>query len=170
MFLASVAVFSIMRILPGDIAALTLSGGGEVAYSIEVWEALREEWGLNDSLILQYGRWLWSMVNGDFGGQSLLYGQPIQTLVARQLPVTLSLTLYTVALSLLVSVPLGILAALKWNRWQEWRRTEGQRPTSLTDGETTAARQEANIWRNTMEALHGQDSRLSPGPDVRASV
>jgi len=120
MFLASVAVFSIMRILPGDIAALTLSGGGEVAYSIEVWEALREEWGLNDSLILQYGRWLWSMVNGDFGGQSLLYGQPIQTLVARQLPVTLSLTLYTVALSLLVSVPLGILAALKWNRWQDY--------------------------------------------------
>jgi len=106
--------------LPGDIAALILSGGGEVAYSVEAWEALREELGLNDSLILQYGRWLWSMVSGDFGGQSLLYGQPIQTIVARQLPVTLFLTLYTVALSLIVAVPLGVLAALKWNRWQDY--------------------------------------------------
>lgn len=120
MFLASIAVFGIMRMLPGDIAALILSGSGEVAYSVETWEALREELGLNDPLILQYGRWLWSMVSGDFGGQSLLYGQPIQTLVARQLPVTLSLTLYTVALSLIVSVPLGVLAALKWNRWQDY--------------------------------------------------
>ena len=120
MFLASIVVFGIMQLLPGDIAALILSGGGEVAYSVEAWEALREELGLNDPLMLQYGRWLWSMVSGDFGGQSLFYGQPIQDLVARQLPVTLFLTLYTVALSLIVSVPLGVLAALKWNRWQDY--------------------------------------------------
>lgn len=116
-FLASIIVFIIMRMLPGDITALII---GDVPSSPAVKEALREELGLNDSPILQYARWLWSMVSGGFGGQSLLYGQEIRTLLARQLPVTLFLTLYAVGLSLVVSVPLGVGAALKWNRWQDY--------------------------------------------------
>jgi peptide/nickel transport system permease protein len=47
-------------------------------------------------------------------------GQPIRVLVARQLPVTLLLTGYTVALSILIAVPLGVLAAWRWNRWQDY--------------------------------------------------
>ncbi len=118
--IASMIIFGIMRILPGDVVTWILSGGGEVAVSVEVREALRQELGLNDPLVVQYGRWLWSMVSGEFGGRSLVNGQPIATLVARQLPVTLLLASYAVALSVIVSVPLGVLAAWRWNRWQDY--------------------------------------------------
>jgi len=114
--LASIIVFSIMRMLPGDVVIVILSGKGEVAHSPEVREALRQELGLNDPLPVQYGKWLWSMVRGEFGGESLVDRQPIRTLVARQLPVTLLLACYTVALSVIISVPLGVLAAWRWNR------------------------------------------------------
>ena len=114
--LASIIVFVVMRMLPGDIADLI---AGDVVTSPEVKEALREQLGLNDPIITQYGRWLGSMVTGGFGGESLFSGRPIGDLIARQLPVTLLITLYTVILSLAISVPLGILAALKQNRWPD---------------------------------------------------
>src|SRR3990170_3279129 len=96
---ASVVVFGVLRVLPGDVAIVILGGGG-APHTPEVREALREELGLNDPLAVQYGRWLWSMSNGEFGGQSLVNGQSIRSLVVRQLPVTLLLALYTFLLSL----------------------------------------------------------------------
>ena len=114
---ASVAVFIIMRVLPGDIV-LVISG--DVAVSPEVREELREELGLNDPLPIQYGRWLWSMVDGEFGGRSLESREPIRSMIGRQLPVTLLLTGYTVLLSILVSMPLGVLAAVWSNRWPDY--------------------------------------------------
>jgi peptide/nickel transport system permease protein len=106
-----------MRVLPGDIVDVI---SGDVITSPEVKEALREEIGLNDPLVTQYGRWLGSMLSGGFGGYSLLSGQPIGELLIRQLPVTLLLAFYTVVLSFLISIPMGILAALKCNRWQDY--------------------------------------------------
>ncbi|MFH1483972.1 MAG: ABC transporter permease [Chloroflexota bacterium] len=116
---ASVVVFGVLRVLPGDVAIVILGGGG-APHSPEVREALREELGLNDPLAVQYGRWLWSMASGEFGGQSLVNGQPIRSLVARQLPVTLLLALYTVVLSVVVSVPLGVIAVWRWRRWPDY--------------------------------------------------
>ncbi|MBI2938627.1 MAG: ABC transporter permease [Thaumarchaeota archaeon] len=118
--LASILVFGILRILPGDVATVILSGKGEVAVNPEVREALREELGLNDPLHVQYWRWLLSMITGEFGGRSLVQRYPIGMLVARQLPVTLLLTGYTVVLTIIISVPLGVLAAMRWNRWQDY--------------------------------------------------
>ena len=117
LLLASIVIFIAMRILPGDIVDLI---AGDVATIPEVKEALREELGLNDPMISQYGKWLWGMSTGDFGGRSLLSGQPVGALLIRQFPVTLLLTFYTVILSSIVSIPLGILAALKRNRWQDY--------------------------------------------------
>ncbi len=116
---ASVVVFGVLRVLPGDVAIVILGGGG-APHTPEVREALREELGLNDPLAVQYGRWLWSMANGEFGGKSLVNGQPIRSLVVRQLPVTLLLALYTVVLSVVVSVPLGVLAVWQWRRWPDY--------------------------------------------------
>jgi peptide/nickel transport system permease protein len=116
---ASVVVFGFLRVLPGDVAIVILGGGG-APHTPEVREALREELGLNDPLAVQYGRWLWSMANGEFGGRSLVDGQPIRSLVARQLPVTLLLALYAMLLSVVVSVPLGVLAAWRWRRWPDY--------------------------------------------------
>ena len=119
-FIASVIIFIVMRMLPGDIVSWILSGGGEAVHSAEVREALRQELGLNDHLVVQYGRWLWSMVNGEFGGKSLVNGQPIASIVFRQFPVTFLLVTYAIILSVIVSVPLGVLAASRRNQWQDF--------------------------------------------------
>lgn len=111
---ASLLIFVIMRVLPGDVALTILS---DTPHSVEMREALRDELGLNDPLALQYGRWLWRMVNGEFGGQSLQMREPIGAILARQLPVTVLVAFYTMVLSILISVPLGVAAALRPRRW-----------------------------------------------------
>jgi peptide/nickel transport system permease protein len=78
--------------------------------------ALQAELGLDEPLPTQYGRWLWSMVNGEFGGRSLLTREPLREVVARRCPVTMLLGLYAISLALLVAVPLGAVAAAPWRR------------------------------------------------------
>jgi ABC-type dipeptide/oligopeptide/nickel transport system permease component len=113
---ASVVVFLILRVLPGDVALTILSGSPHTA---EMREALREELGLNDPLPVQYGKWLWSMLNGEFGGSSLETKEPIRAILARQFPVTLLLAGYTILLSVIISVPLGIVSAVRRDRWPD---------------------------------------------------
>ena len=117
--LASVIVFALMRALPGDVAATILSGGGESTHSPEVREALRAELGLDDPLPVQYARWLRAMLDGSFGGDALIDGQPIRAQLARQLPVTGLLALYALALTLLVWLPLGVVAGWQRGRWPD---------------------------------------------------
>ena len=114
---AATIVFFLLRVLPGDIAA---GIAGDVQVSPEAREALREELGLNEPPAVQYGKWLWSMAGGDFGGVSLETGEPVQSIVARQLPITLLLAVYAGVLSVAVSLPLGVLAAVKRNRWPDY--------------------------------------------------
>lgn len=85
-------------------------------HTVDMRAALTEELGLDDPLPIQYGRWLASVVSGDFGGRSLETREPIRSIIARQLPVTLLLASYAVLLSIVISVPLGILSALRRNR------------------------------------------------------
>ncbi len=117
---ASLLVFLVMRALPGDVALVILGGSGDTVVNPEVREALEEELGLNDPLAVQYGRWLWSMVNGEFGGRSLETREPIRSIVGRQLPVTALLACYTLLLSIAVSLPLGVLAAARSNRLSDY--------------------------------------------------
>lgn len=112
LFIASVGVFVIMRVLPGDVTAAILGGEGE-ALDPELVASLREELGLDSPLPVQYGRWVWSMVNGELGGRSILTGEPIVDLVARQLPVTMHLITYTILIAGAVAVPLGLVSASK---------------------------------------------------------
>lgn len=112
---ASMIVFGVMYVLPGDAALVILGessqeGGG--AYTLQQAEVLREHLGLNDPIQVQYGKWLWSMLSGGFGGESLLENEPIGEIVARRLPVTLQLTILTMSITVLVSLPLGVVAAL----------------------------------------------------------
>lgn len=117
--LASLVVFLVLRALPGDVAATILSGGGETTHSPEVREALRAELGLDDPLPLQYARWLAAMLDGSFGGDALVDGQPIRAQLARQLPVTGLLATYALALTLVIWLPLGVLAGWQRGRWPD---------------------------------------------------
>jgi peptide/nickel transport system permease protein len=120
LLVASLLVFLALRLLPGDIALTTLSGSGEVTHDPVQVERLRQELRLDDPLASQYGRWLWSMATGGFGGRSLESRQPITSLLARQLPMTLLLALYTLLFAVAVGIPLGVLAAVHEGRWPDY--------------------------------------------------
>lgn len=105
-FVVSVVIFMIIHLTPGDPAAVMLGDQADP----EAIEALRKSLGLSDPLPLQYLRWVSDVLHGDLG-QSLYSDQTmIQMLVCHMGP-TFSLTLYALAISLTVAVPLGVIAA-----------------------------------------------------------
>ena len=115
LLIASIVIFAILRVLPGDVVDVVLGGSGEVAHDPIQVQRVREEFGLDEPVVAQYGSWLWSMATGDFGGRSFVNREPISSLVARQLPVTLQLAVYTMVLAAMVAIP----------GWDSWRGEAG---------------------------------------------
>jgi len=108
LLLVSMLVFSLQKLLPGD-PALALAGEER---SPEVIEYLRERYRLNDPVPVQYAAWLGNLLQGDFG-TSIRTRLPIGTMLMEKLPVTIELALLSMAVALLIGLPLGIIAALK---------------------------------------------------------
>ena len=107
-FVVSVVIFLIIHLTPGDPAAVMLGDQADQ----EAIAALREALGLNDPLPVQYLRWLGGVLQGDLG-QSLYSDESMISMLLSHLGPTLSLTVFALAISLIVAVPLGILAARK---------------------------------------------------------
>ncbi|WP_042199903.1 nickel ABC transporter permease [Paenibacillus camerounensis] len=107
--------FLFIRLAPGD-PALTILNVDELSVSQEQIEALREEMGFNDPLAVQYGQWLAKFVRLDFGN-SYATGEPAFKLIASSLPATLELTLGSLAVMLIVTLPLASLSALYRDSW-----------------------------------------------------
>ncbi len=105
-------VFMIMQLAPGDAAKLIL---GESATQEQV-EELREEMGLNDPAIMQYGRYMVNFVQGDLG-TSYSTKRPVAEEVFARFPYTLNLSVVAGVISIILAIPLGILAAVKQNTW-----------------------------------------------------
>jgi peptide/nickel transport system permease protein len=111
MWAVTTLVFFMMRIVPGDpIAAMLYDAGGAEAVA-----ALREKLGLDQSFIVQYFKWFWAVLHGDFGAS--LYGSnaPVGQLIVEALPRTLSLTALAFTIAVLIAVPTGLIAATKRN-------------------------------------------------------
>ena len=119
LILTSFIVFGIMHVLPGDVA-LAILGEEEQGFRQEELDALRAQLGLADSLPVRYGKWSWSMLTGGFGGESLVDAEGIGSIMARRFPVTVQLATLTLAITLLVSIPLGIIAALYQDKWPDY--------------------------------------------------
>lgn len=94
--------------LSGDPATLMLPGDA----TVEEVEALREAMGLNDPILVQYGRFVTRAVQGDFG-ESIRHRESALALVAERLPATIELSVTGMAIALVVGVPLGIIAAIR---------------------------------------------------------
>ena len=107
-FVVSVVIFLIIHLTPGDPAAVMLGDQADP----EAIAALREALGLNDPLPVQYLRWRGGVLQGDLG-QSLYSDESMVSMLLSHLGPTLSLTVFALAISLIVAVPLGILAARK---------------------------------------------------------
>ena len=106
-----------MRLAGGDPAEIKLTAQGTVVTS-ELIETVRDEMGLNDPFIKQYMDWLMDVLHGDLG-VSYTTGIEVTTELKQHLPYTLMLTISSMLLTLIVSIPLGILAAVKRNKWED---------------------------------------------------
>ena len=115
----AVIVFLIMRVIPGDVALMILGGddGGQI--DPQQVAAVREQLGLDQPLIVQFGTWLWGVVRFDFGN-SLWTGQPIIHELAIRLPLSLQLALMATFVSVLIAIPLGTLAAVRQDTWVDY--------------------------------------------------
>ncbi|SDC43979.1 peptide/nickel transport system permease protein [Terribacillus halophilus] len=107
--------FLFLRLAPGD-PALTILNVDELNVSQEQVDALREDMGFNDPLLVQYGKWLLDFIQLDFGN-SYITSQPVLEMLLTGLPATLELTIGSLIVMLLVAIPLGSLSALYKDSW-----------------------------------------------------
>jgi peptide/nickel transport system permease protein len=112
-------VFFIMRVIPGDVTLLIL--GGDQAGRIDPAQiaAMKRQLGLDQPLAVQFGTWLWGVVRFDFG-TSLWTGQPVIQELLIRLPLSLELALLASLVSVLIAIPLGMLAAVRQDSWVDY--------------------------------------------------
>ncbi|OGQ79784.1 MAG: peptide ABC transporter permease [Deltaproteobacteria bacterium RIFCSPLOWO2_12_FULL_60_19] len=114
----AVMVFLLLRVVPGDIVELKYGGTGTFAPR-EAIEREREELGLNQPLWRQFADWMWGVVRFDFG-KSMWTGRPITQEIAVRLELSLQLAVMATIVAILLSVPLGTIAALKQDTWIDY--------------------------------------------------
>ena len=112
------AIFFVMNVLPGDVAQVII---GEESGIIdpERYAALREELGLNRTLVAQYASWIGGVVQGDLG-DSLWRGDPVRSMIVGRLPYTTGLILFSTLLTIAIAIPVGVLSALKRDTWVDY--------------------------------------------------
>jgi peptide/nickel transport system permease protein len=108
----SVAIFAITRATPGDPVQIMLG----METSPGAAEAMKKEFNLDRPLPVQYLLWMGQVLQGDFG-RSIRLNQPVTALLRERLPVSLQLSAAAMVIALIVSIPLGIVAALRRGTW-----------------------------------------------------
>jgi peptide/nickel transport system permease protein len=112
--LVGILTFLLIRLIPGDPAAQML---GLDAKPQEI-EALRRQMGLDQPIYTQFFIWAGRVVRGDLG-HSIFLNQPVTVAIVEHLECTVSLALLALTYALVVSVPIGVIAAVKQNAWQD---------------------------------------------------
>ena len=112
LLVVAVVVFLLLRLTPGDPAAVI---AGDAATSEQI-EHIRESLGLNRPLVVQFGIWFGNALQGDLG-ESFFFRKSVAELIAQRLEPTLALALCTIVLAVAVAVPLGVLAAWRHGGW-----------------------------------------------------
>jgi peptide/nickel transport system permease protein len=118
LFGVATLVFLLLRVLPGDIVELKYAGTGAYAPK-EAIARERAQLGLDQPMWKQFGAWIWGIARLDFGN-SMWTGQPITQEIAIRLELSIELALLATFVAVLISVPLGTLAALKQDTWLDY--------------------------------------------------
>ncbi len=108
MIVVAIVVFAILRLTPGDPAAV-LAGNDATG---EQLDRIRESMGLDQPLLVQLVTWFRQLLSGDLG-ESLLSGIPVTRMIGERLAPTLSLAVGTMGVTILLAIPMGIVAARK---------------------------------------------------------
>ncbi len=111
-FLVSIALFLILRSVPGD-PAVTLAGPDAPPEAVA---AIRAEYGFDQPAVVQYLTWLGNIVQGDFG-ESIVYRESVVSLALEALHPSLELISFSMFLGLVIGIPLGVLAARRARSW-----------------------------------------------------
>lgn len=102
-----------IRVIPGD-PALVIAG---IDASQSDIDAIRAKLGTDEPILSQYFNWIWDVMRFDFG-ESMISGQPVIRLILERFPLTLSLALMGIVISIIIAIPLGVISAVK--RWSFW--------------------------------------------------
>jgi peptide/nickel transport system permease protein len=105
-------VFSLLYLTPGDPAAVI---AGDVATDDDI-RRIRAQLGLDQPFLVRFGGWVWGLLQGDLG-ISIFTNLPVARLIGQRVEPTLSLTLCALLVSVMIAVPLGVVAAAKAGRW-----------------------------------------------------
>ncbi len=111
LLLASVVIFAVLEIVPGDPARLMLG----INATEDAVQALRRELGLDAPVLLRYVEWISAMLGGDFG-RSYTYSVPVSALIAERVVVSLPLALIALLLSTAIALPVGVFSAARRGR------------------------------------------------------
>jgi peptide/nickel transport system permease protein len=112
MVVVAMFVFSLLFVAPGDPAAVI---AGDQATPADV-ERIRQNLGLDRPFLVQFSDWAWRLMQFDLG-RSIFTNLPVTTMIAQRIEPTLSLMIVTLILSVMVAVPIGVLAAWKAGTW-----------------------------------------------------
>ena len=119
LFGVAAVVFVIMRVIPGDVTLLILGGDQTGRIDPQQLAAMRHELGLDQSIPVQFAQWLWGVLRLDFG-KSLWTGQPVIEEVLIRLPLSLEVAILATIVSVLLAIPLGMLAAVRQDTWVDY--------------------------------------------------
>ncbi len=108
-FIVSVVIFMLVHLTPGDPAAMML---GEDATPEDI-AALHTKLGLDDPLLMQYGRWIVHCLQGNFGTSTAVAGRPVSELISSHFKPTICLAIYSQLITILIAIPFGVIAARK---------------------------------------------------------
>lgn len=109
-FVISVAIFLMVRLLPGDVLDVLI--GGDVTATEEQIQAARERLGLTGSYLEQYLTWAGNALQGDLG-TSLRSEEPVADILLRALPITLELIILALLIATVVGIPFGVVSAVR---------------------------------------------------------
>ena len=119
LIVATIIIFCVMRLLPGDPILLFVSQDEYTrTTSQEDIDALRAKFGLDKSLPVQYINWIRGVVKGDFG-ESIFFGTTVIEEIGAALPVTFNLGVITFILANLIGIPAGVICAVRRGKWSD---------------------------------------------------
>jgi peptide/nickel transport system permease protein len=115
---ATFLAFTLSYFSPGDPAERLLTVQDTIPTE-EALEKVREEMGLNDPFLIQYGRWFGNILKGDMG-VSYKTNRPVTDVLLQRIPMTIRLSVVALILLLVISLPLGVLSAIYQNRFMDY--------------------------------------------------
>jgi peptide/nickel transport system permease protein len=113
----TLVTFLIINLAPGDPAQFQTQGIMDQQASIRIYEQLKEYYGLDKPVMVRYANWMGRLVTFDFGISMSTDRRPVLDKIAERLWPTMSLAILSLAMSLLLAIPIGIYAAVRQNKW-----------------------------------------------------